>query len=50
MIKLASNPGHVSGTSFFGQDIYCSFNDLVALFGMPQYMDNTGENKTKEGS
>ena len=46
MIKLASNPGHVSGTSFFGQDIYCSFNDLVALFGMPQYMDNTGENKT----
>jgi hypothetical protein len=43
MIKSASNPGHISGTSFFGQYIHCSFNDLVALLGMPQYMDNIGK-------
>ena len=46
MIKSASNPGHTSGTSFHGHSVNCSFTELVAILGMPQYKDNTGEDKT----
>jgi hypothetical protein len=45
MIKLASNSGNIIGTSFFNDTVNCSYNDLVRIIGLPQYEDNSGEEK-----
>ena len=43
MAKLSTK--NTSGTSFHGQTIYCSYNELVELIGKPQMVDNTGQDK-----
>jgi hypothetical protein len=49
MIKPASNSSSTLGTSFHGQTVNCSYNDLVKVLGLPQYADNTGKDKTNYG-
>jgi hypothetical protein len=44
MIQLTTKP--TEGTSFFNTIFVATPNQLIELIGKPQYMDNTGEDKT----